>query len=68
MKIRSRVPLPLGPHDVVTREVAQSMIGQQFPATIEGVKVGNSVVIDVDWRDQNEVWLEIEMDVDRKLP
>lgn len=64
MKIRAEVPLPLGRYDHISREVATSIIGQKFPAKVDGVKIGTSTVTDVNWRDSNDVILTIETEVD----
>lgn len=65
MKIQSIVPFPLGPHDSVSYQEAMKMVGQKFPATDERHnKIGESEIIDVDWRGPNEVLLTIEMEID----
>lgn len=64
MKLKARVPLPLGQHDVVSQETARTLIGQTFPATGENhEKIGNAIITDVEWRDQNDILLHIEMEI-----
>lgn len=64
MKVRSVVPFPMSPHNIISRDTAMKMIGQKFPATDQSHnKIGESEIIDVDWRGENDILITIEMDV-----
>lgn len=64
MKIQSVVPFPMGAYDIMSRDTAMKLIGQKFPATDENHnKIGNSKVIDVEWRGPNDILLTIEMEI-----
>lgn len=64
MKIRSVMPFPIGPYDLMPRETAMDLVGQTFPATNDKHEtIGMSKIVDVDWRSGQEVYLTIEMEM-----
>lgn len=64
MRLFSTVQLALAENEIFPIESAREMLGRETPTSVEGVPVGSSKITAVDWREKNEVWVTMELDVE----